>query len=135
MKYFFGKVTMYLDFNKEARDMILYFMNHYFPDKEKLVWPHKPLSLHGDMSAFGKQLEGLPYKEGHAVLNKAVRALGENIPPLINAYMNLSSTMRTFGTSLNDHFGEVEETGIMVTISDIYDSKKERHIASYKKGH
>jgi hypothetical protein len=135
MNYFFGKVTMYLDFNKEARDMILYFMNHYFPDKEHLVRPLHPLSLHGDMSAFARQLDGLPYKEGHVVLNKAVRALGENIPPLINSYMNLSSTMRTFGTSLNDHFGEVEETGIMVTISDIYDSKKERHIASYKKGH
>jgi hypothetical protein len=135
MKYFFGKVTMYLDFNKEARDMILYFMNYYFPDKEKMVKPHHPLQLHHDMSAFGKELNGLAYKEGHAVLNKHVRALGENIPPLINAYMNLSSSMRMFGTSLNDHFGEVEETGIMVTIPDIYDSKKERHIASYKKRH
>jgi hypothetical protein len=41
--------------------------------------------------------------------------------------------MRTFGTSLNDTFGDVEETGILVTIKDIYESKKERHILSYKK--
>lgn len=39
--------------------------------------------------------------------------------------------MRTFGTAINHHFGEVEETGIMVTISDIYDNKKDRHIQSY----
>src|ERR1051325_6133672 len=134
MKYFFGKVTMYLDFNVEARDMILTFMNHYFPDKDKLVWPHHPLGIKTDMSAFKKMLDGLPYKEGHVILNREVRARGENIPPLVNSYMNLSSTMRTFGTSLNDHFGEVEETGIMVTTSDIYDTKKERHISSYKKG-
>lgn len=133
MKYFFGKVTMYLDFNVHARDMILFFMNYYFPDKEKLVWPHKPLGLKTDLTEFKKQLEGLPYKEGHRVLNQHVRELGENIPPLVNSYMNLSSTMKTFGTSLNDHFGEVEETGIMVTIADIYDTKKERHISSYKK--
>jgi hypothetical protein len=41
--------------------------------------------------------------------------------------------MKTFGTSMNSHFGEVEETGILVTIADIYDTKKERHLATYKK--
>ena len=134
MKYFFGKVTMYLDFDPPARDMILYFMNHYFPDNENLVRPKKPLGLKNDMSDFGRSLQGLDFKEGHKVLNQQVRARGENIPPLINAYMNLSSTMKTFGTSLNDHFGEVEETGIMVTIADIYETKKERHVSSYVKG-
>jgi Acetyltransferase (GNAT) domain len=131
IKYFFGKVTMYRHFNAIARDMILFFMNHYFPDPDRLVWPRHPLPVLHDMSAFQQELKNLPYKEGHHVLNQRVRSLGENIPPLFNSYMNLSATMRTFGTSLNDHFGEVEETGILVTISDIFDSKKERHIASY----
>jgi hypothetical protein len=39
--------------------------------------------------------------------------------------------MKTFGTAINDHFGAVEETGIMVTIPDIYENKKDRHIQSY----
>lgn len=39
--------------------------------------------------------------------------------------------MKTFGTAVNDHFGYVEETGIMVKIEDIYPSKKDRHISSY----
>ena len=126
---------MYLDFNQEARDMILHFMRHYFPDHEKLVYPIVASTIKNDMTAFGKLLEGLNYKEGHKVLNAHVRALGENIPPMFNSYSNLSSTMKFFGTSLNDHFGEVEESGIMVTIADIYETKKERHIATYKKGH
>lgn len=133
MKYFFGKVTMYTDFNQRARDMILFFMNYYFPDKDNLVWPHEPLKYHTDVSELEQLFKGLPYKDGHRVLNQHVRAFDENIPPLINAYMNLSATMRTFGTALNTHFGEVEETGIMVTIADIYDTKKERHIQSYMK--
>jgi len=133
IKHLFGKVTMYTHFNLMARDMILYFMNHYFPDKEKMVIPIHPLAIKNDMSEFEKQLNGLAYKEGHKILNQSVRALGENIPPLVNSYMNLSSTMKTFGTSINTHFGEVEETGIMVTIADIYETKKERHISSYKK--
>lgn len=132
--YFYGKVTMYTDFNVHARDMILAFMNYYFPDAEKLVVPIKPLSIKTDVSQFLKSIEGLNYKDGHKVLNQNVRELGEHIPPLVNAYMNLSATMKTFGTALNDHFGEVEETAIMVKIADIYDAKKERHVSTYKKG-
>jgi len=73
------------------------------------------------------------YKEAHRILGQFVREKGEHIPPLVNAYMNLSATMKMFGTSMNSHFGEVEETGILVTIADIYDTKKERHINTYKK--
>ena len=132
IRYFFGKVTMYRHFDPLARDMILTFMEHYFPDKEKLVVPIHPLPIIHDTSDFKKELDGLSYKDGHRILNQHVRALDENIPPLFNSYMNLSATMKTFGTSLNDHFGEVEETGIMVTIDEIYDTKKERHIATYR---
>ena len=129
--YFFGKVTMYTDYTVAARDMILSFMNYYFPDPEKLVIPIAPLSNHTDTSSFLESLKGLNYKEGHLLLNKNVRALGEHIPPLVNAYMNLSATMKTFGTAINTHFGEVEETGILVKFADIYDTKKERHISTY----
>lgn len=134
IKYFFGKVTMYTHFNVKARDLILYFLNRFFPDKEKLVYPHEPLNIISDTKEFDKLFEGnLSYKDAHKILNQNVRALGENIPPLVNSYMNLSATMKTFGTSMNHHFGDVEETGILVTIADIYDTKKERHISSYKK--
>jgi hypothetical protein len=130
-KYFYGKVTMYTDFNVVARDYILTFMLHYFPDDEKLVTPIHGLTNKTDVSNFLSELKNLDYKAGYAYLNKMVRALGENIPPLVNAYMNLSSTMKCFGTAINPTFGGVEETGILVTINDIYQSKKERHINSY----
>lgn len=133
IKYFFGKVTMYLTFDKLARDLILTFMNTIFPDKDGLLSPKKPLQLHNDTSEFLNLVKNLDYKEAHKELNTRVRELGENIPPLINAYMNLSATMKTFGTALNDHFGDVEETGILVSIDDIYESKKDRHINTYKK--
>ncbi len=130
-KHFYGKVTMYTDFNVTARDYILAFMKYYFPDKERLVFPIHRVETKTDTSEFLKQINGLAYKEGHAVLHKHLKAFGENIPPLMNAYMNLSPTMKSFGTAINPTFGGVEETGILVTIKDVYDSKKERHFASY----
>lgn len=41
--------------------------------------------------------------------------------------MNLSPTMRVFDTVSNPDFGGVEETGILVTIPDIYPEKRERY--------
>lgn len=133
IKYFFGKVTMYMSYNSYARDMILYFMHKYFPDNEKLVFPHKSIPINTGTKKLEVLFIGKTYQENYKILNSCVRKLNENIPPLVNTYMNLSPSMRTFGTSLNDTFGDVEETGIFVTIQDIYTLKKERHIFSYTK--
>lgn len=128
MKYFFGKVTMYPNYNREARDFLLHFMHHYFPDTEKLMVPYHPLKTEYDTTFVEEQLKGLDFKDGFKVLNSFVRKHGENVPPLVNIYMHLSPTMKTFGTAVNPDFGNVEETGILVTIADVYQDKKERHL-------
>ena len=133
IKYFFGKVTMYADFKRDARNLILSFMNTLFPDRDDLVHIPTPVIIEEDQSGFINEISNLEFKEAHKILTQKVRELGSNIPPLFNAYMSLSPTMKTFGTAINHHFGNVEETGIMVTIGDIYDQKKERHISSYLK--
>lgn len=128
VRFFFGKVTMYTDFNRRARDMILYFLNKQFKDKDKLITPIEPLEIETNLDELKNIFISDDYKEDYKILLQNVRSLGENVPPLINSYMNLSPTMRVFGTTLNSHFGAVEETGIMVTIDDIYENKKERHL-------
>lgn len=133
IKYLFGKVTMYTHYNQEARDLLLYFMAHYFPDPEGLVKPINEKGYFGDVSQYEGIFDGLDYKEGYKILNAKVRALGENVPPLINTYMGLSCTMKSFGTAQNDEFGDVEETGILITINDIFESKKERHVNTFER--
>ena len=133
IKYFFGKVTMYSDYPKLARDLILSFINHYFPDKDELVTAKSPLNLQNDTSLFLNEISTLNYEEGYKLLTQRIRKLDTSVPPLISAYMNLSSTMKSFGTALNKKFGEVEETGILISIDDIFKQKKERHINSYLK--
>jgi hypothetical protein len=133
IEYFFGKVTMYGTYNKEARNMILYFLNKYFADPLKLVTPIDPLVTGTNGEEMQQLFQGKNFKEDYKILNKEVRALGYNIPPLINAYMSLSPTMRFFGTAINDEFGEVEESGILIRIDQILEEKRARHIDSYMK--
>lgn len=129
IQYFFGKFTMYPTYSVKARNYLLAFLKYYFPDEDNLVTPIHPLGIDEELDALFIEFEGFDYKEGYMKLNKEVRSHGEFVPPLVNIYMGLSPTMKTFGTCINRDFGDVEETGIMVKISDISDDKKERHIS------
>ena len=129
IKYLFGKVTMYTHYDKDARDLLLSFMSHYFPTRPDLCTPKDELHAPFDDKVFNQLFEkDLSYEEGFKLLNKLLKERGEYIPPLINIYMGLSKTMITFGTAQNPDFGDVEETGILVTIADILQEVKDRHI-------
>lgn len=131
VKYLFGKMTMYPDYHPECRDMILYFLHKYFPDPDHLVWPFQPLEVNLDTPEMHSLFTGGNFKDDYRILNTTVRSHGYNIPPLVNSYMGLSPTMKMFGTAINDEFGDVEETGIFLTIDEIFEEKKQRHIGTY----
>ena len=126
-KYFFGKVTMYGDYNREARNLLLYFMGRYFPDNENLLEPINPVALDIDTERMAAIFNGGSYAEDLKILYRQVKLYKENVPPLINSYMNLSPTMKVFGTVTNPDFGSVEETGLLITINDIHPDKTRRH--------
>ena len=131
IRFFFGKVTMYNTYNTEARNLILYFLDNYFQDKDRLITPIHPLQTNSDYAKMEALFTHKSYKDDYKILNVEVRKYGINIPPLVSAYMNLSPSMRVFGTAVNEDFGAVEETGIMIDFNDIFEDKKKRHIESF----
>ena len=134
-RYFFGKMTMYPSYIRKGRDMILYFLKKHFNDKENLIIPIKPLKIETPEDELSAIFCKDNFKEDYRILNKHIRELGYNIPPLINAYMSLSPTMKLFGTAINYGFGDVEETGILIAVDEILEDKRVRHIDSYVKEH
>ena len=131
MRYLFGKVTMYPEYSAKCRNMILYFMHKHFPDPDRLATPVNPLQTDIDVHEMRRLFQGATFAEDYRILNHAIRENGLNIPPLVNAYMSLSPTMKTFGTAVNDEFGDVEESGIFLDISEILEEKKKRHIDTF----
>lgn len=134
-KYFFGKVTMYPSYIRRGRDMILYFLKKHFDDKENLIVPIKPLVIETPEEELAQLFEQDTFRDDYRILNREIRNLGYNIPPLVNAYMSLSPTMKLFGTAINYGFGDVEETGILIAVDEILEEKRVRHIDSYVKEH
>ena len=131
MKYYFGKMTMYPSYHRQGRDMILYFLNKHFHDADALITPVRPLELETDPALLEEMFCCDSFKDDYRILNTEVRKLGYNIPPLVNAYMGLSPTMRMFGTAINYGFGDVEETGILIAVDEILEQKRVRHIESF----
>ena len=131
LKYFFGKMTMYPSYIRCGRDMILYFLKKYFDDKENLIIPIKPLVTETPEEELEQLFCKDSFKENYKILNHEIRSYGFNIPPLVNAYMNLSPTMKLFGTAINYGFGDVEETGILINIDEIFEEKRMRHIDTF----
>jgi hypothetical protein len=128
-------MTMYPSYIREGRDMILYFLKKHFDDKENLVIPIKPLKIETDEKELAKLFCETELREDYKILNREIHRLGYHIPPLVNAYMNLSPTMKLFGTAINYGFGDVEETGILIDIDEILEEKRVRHIDSFIKEH
>lgn len=130
-EYFFGKMTMYPSYDRLARDMILYFLDKHFGDRRHLVSAYQPLFLEHNPKQFRELFVEDDFKLDYRILNAEVRKRGCNIPPLVNAYMNLSPTMLVFGTAINHEFGEVEETGILISVNELHEDKRKRHILSF----
>ncbi len=135
VRYFFGKMTMYPSYIRKGRDMILYFLKKHFDDKERLIIPMKPLKIEADEHELETLFCEDDFNADYRILNREIRKLGYNIPPLVNAYMSLSPTMKLFGTAINYGFGDVEETGILIAVDEILEQKRIRHIDSFIKDH
>ncbi|MBO7140718.1 MAG: GNAT family N-acetyltransferase [Prevotella sp.] len=135
VRYFFGKMTMYPSYIREGRDMILYFLRKHFDDKDRLVIPMNPLKIETDEHLLAQIFCKDNFKDDYRILNREIRRLGYNIPPLVNAYMSLSPTMKLFGTAINYGFGDVEETGILIAMDEVLEEKRMRHIDSFIKEH
>lgn len=134
-KYFLGKMTMYPSFVRRGRDMILYFLNKHFGDTEQLVVPINSQKIETPQEELERLFCEEDFRKDYRILNREVRQLGFNIPPLVNAYMNLSPTMKFFGTAINYEFGNVEESGILIAMDEIFEEKRIRHINSFVKEH
>lgn len=130
-QYFFGKVTMYQDYNKKAKDLIAYYFQTYFQGDQELMRPLYPINIEMPLSELQSVISGKDPKEDYKHLSKVIRNMGTVIPPLVNSYLGLSSSLMYFGTSSNPHFGDVEETAIMVPMEEISADKKRRHVDSF----
>ena len=134
LRYFFGKATIYREYPTEAREMVMCFLKKYFGKGHRLLSLRKEVKVEkAARLRYYKMFKGLSFKEGYRVLKGEIQKMGVSIPPLVNTYMNLSPSMIYFGTGINDEFGDVYDSGILVNFLEMYPEKRQRHAESFVK--
>ncbi|MBQ6958485.1 MAG: GNAT family N-acetyltransferase [Bacteroidales bacterium] len=136
MEYFFGKMTIYPSFPEKGLQMLLYFLRKHFGTKEnslqqridRMVIPKNPVRINISRE-LGKVLTEDDFREDYKILKREIQQMGVNIPPLVNTYMNLSPTMKSFGAGINDEFGDVIEAGILIKFDEMHPEKTRRHLS------
>ncbi|HOS16238.1 MAG TPA: GNAT family N-acetyltransferase [Bacteroidales bacterium] len=128
IKYVYGKMTMYKNYNPLARDYILFFLNKHFNKGEKLMEAYKPQQYYHNKEILESIFPHDNFNDDYKILVREIDKLDCKIPPLVNIYMKVASTMQCFGTSDNESFGATEETVILIKIEDIYQEKIARHL-------
>jgi len=128
IRYMIGKVTIYPGYNEQARELIYAYLDRYHKGEQGLFEPYHPLL---SQPLTHSPFEGEDKQENYHILQRAVREQGTVIPPIFTAYLNLTNDLQFFGNAINDEFGDVLESGIMVEVDTVYPEKKERYITSY----
>ena len=131
MMYYFGKMTVYPDYDKAALDLIQHFLWKHFPDPDELIRPKQAYGLATDARLLDLILKDEDFKQDYRNLKDAIRRLGTGIPPLVNSYMNASPKMKMFGGSINDEFFDSIEIGILIAFEEMYADKRDRHKEPY----
>jgi hypothetical protein len=131
-KYFIGKVNIYNTYPQLARELLYEYMNLHCPDPDKLIYPKVPV----DTSEESKKIASVILTEKNAesnykALQKTVRHIGTTVPPMFNAYIGLTNTLRMFGTMIDSDFGGTYESAIMLTVNDLTEAKRQRYIDPY----
>ena len=133
MMYYFGKMTVYPDYDKAALDLIQRFLWKHFPDADELIRPKQSYDIVTNPRLLDLILKDEDYKMDYRNLKDAIRRLGTGIPPLVNSYMNASPKMKMFGSAINDEFFDAIETGILIGFEEMYADKRDRHKEPYFK--
>ena len=135
MEYFFGKMTIYPSFPERGLGMLLYFLRKHFGTWEaelqerfdRMVIPKNPVRI--KMSREFEQIfTADSFPDDYKILKREIQQMGVNIPPLVNTYMNMSPTMKSFGAGVNDEFGDVIEAGILIKFDEMHPDKVRRHL-------
>ncbi len=131
-RYFVGKVNIYKEYPQLARELLYEYMNLHCPDPDQLILPKVPITI----SEESKKIAEIVLTEKSApanykALQKTIRHIGTTVPPMFNAYIGLTDTLRMFGTMIDVHFGNTYESAIMLTMNDLTESKRQRYIDPY----
>ena len=133
LKYYFGRLTFFSNYNTTVRDSIFYFFDKHLKGDVSLLKAKEPVSAMTPNSYIKKRINSSDEKEDFKSLQIIAKDHNTIIPPLMKSYYNASNSLKVFEPVFDSYFGSSYAAAIIVTIKDIFPSFVKRYIDPYKK--
>jgi len=133
IRYFFGRLTFFSNYDPTVRDLAFYFFAKHLQGNPALLRPKNPFEYPTPLSDLEKVIGGSSIKEDFNKLHQAAKNHGTTIPPLLKSYFNVSGTLRVFEPVFDSYFASSYAAAILVTIADVYPAFIKRYITPYQR--
>ena len=131
IKYLAGKVSLFKTQPKKSRNAIIYFMQKFLNGGQSMLAKNPEIISPEEAAYYDSIFTASTMMDNYRLLQSFVKSCGDAIPPMVNMYINLSPTMKTFGCVCDPDFGEVYDMFILITLEDVYQERYGRYIQSY----
>ncbi|MBP9491245.1 MAG: lysophospholipid acyltransferase family protein [Aliarcobacter sp.] len=130
IKYMFGPVSMSASFPSVAKDMMVFYYNHYYGLTADLVEPKVPYSYSNNLSEIKDIFDLNDKKKDFKFLKSTLANIGVTIPTLYKQYSEiaLDDGVKFLGFNVDNDFGDCVDGFILVEVEKIKDSAKQRYI-------
>ena len=133
LRYFFGRLTFFPNYDPTVRDLIFYFFAKHLQGDQKLIQAKEPFDSPTPITELEEIIHGQSLEEDYKKLNQAAKNHGIVIPPLVKSYFNVSGTLKVFEPVFDSQIFSSYAAAIMVTIADVYPAFIKRYLTPYKR--
>ncbi len=133
VRYLFGPVSLSHSYPKRARDLLVWFYRHYFPDHAWLARSRSPYLIDKDTeNAIADIFCGNDYREDFSRLRQQLEFLGVTVPTLYKQYSELCEpggvSFLDFG--IDPDFNYCIDGLVLVDTKQVKLRKRERYIGT-----
>lgn len=130
IKYMFGPVSISTTFPTVAKDMMIFYYNHYYGSKDNLIEAKTPYQYSNNLSEIKELFDLNDKKKDFKFLKSTLSNIGVSIPTLYKQYSEiaLDDGVKFLGFNVDNSFGDCIDGFILVEVAKIKDSARQRYM-------
>lgn len=130
IKYMFGPVSISTTFPTVAKDMMIFYYNHYYGSKDNLIEAKTPYQYSNNLSEIKELFDLNDKKKDFKFLKSTLSNIGVSIPTLYKQYSEIAidDGVKFLGFNVDNSFGDCIDGFILVEVAKIKDSARQRYM-------
>ena len=130
IKYMFGPVSISATLPTVAKDMMIFYYNHYYGNNENLIEPKVPYSYSNNLNEIKEIFDLNDKKKDFKFLKSTLANIGVSIPTLYKQYSDITEDngIKFLGFNVDNNFADCIDGFILVEVAKIKDNARQRYI-------